>query len=292
MKYYRGSKKKKNYFEGWYFKQSSTDYSIAFIPSIIFDNKKKPRALIQVITDSFSECFYFDYLDFYALKNKLFVKIKNNVFSEQGIQLNLENDKYTIKAELSFDKFTTIKPIMGFFSNLPFLQCYHDIISMNHLVNGVVTINGNKYNFNKSYGYIEKDAGRDFPNQYLWIQTNSFDKDVSFSMSIASIPFYGYNFTGFITSLIYEQKEYRFATYNNSKIKTFKKNHIVLENKNYLLEISYYPSKSYPLYAPIKGTMCRIIEESLDGNLTLKLYSKGLLVFMATSKQAGIEDLF
>lgn len=292
MKYFRGYKKKKNYFEGWYFKQNTNDFAIAFIPSIIMDKKGQKKALIQVITNSFSECFYFEFSDFFALRNKLFIKIKNNIFSEQGIMLNLENENYSIQAEILFDKFTTIKPIMGFFSYLPFLQCYHDIISMKHLTNGFVNINEKTYELKNAHGYIEKDAGRDFPSKYIWMQSNSFDKDLSFSMSIASIPFYGFNFLGVITSIIYQNQEYRLATYNNSKITSLKKNHLILKNKYYTLEVKYQPGASYSLYAPLNGKMNRIIDESLSSKLSLKFYFKNILILESVSEMAGVEDLF
>lgn len=46
---------------------------------------------------------------------------------------------------------------MGYFSYLPFMECYHDIISMNHNLKGALTVDTKGYDFTGGKGYIEKD---------------------------------------------------------------------------------------------------------------------------------------
>lgn len=292
MKYFRGKNKKKNYFEGWYFKQSTDDFNIAFIPSIIINKNKEKKALIQVITNNFSECFYYDYNEFFALQNRLFIKIKNNVFSEYGIMLNLENERYQIKAEILFQGFTKIKPIMGPFSSIPLMECYHDIISMHHVVNGYVNINENTYELTNAQGYIEKDAGRHFPSKYFWLQSNQFNKDINLSLSVAKIPFYGFNFLGLICSLIYNNEEFRFATYNFAKVIHLDKEKIILKKRKFTLELYYTQGLAYPLYAPLEGEMSRIIEEGLNGKVKIKLWLKNSLILESVSDNVAIEEMF
>ena len=59
MKYFCGPRKRKNYFEGWYFKHSSKNLNIAFIPSISVVNSNEKRAYIQVISNFFTEVLSF-----------------------------------------------------------------------------------------------------------------------------------------------------------------------------------------------------------------------------------------
>ena len=90
---------------------------------------------------------------------------------------------------------------------------------MKNKINGSINLNGKEFIFKDGYGYIEKDWGCSFPKSYIWCQGNSFSKrDASFMISIADIPFKLFNFRGLICSLIIDNYEYRFATYNNCKI--------------------------------------------------------------------------
>lgn len=50
---------KKRYFEGWYFKHQSEDFSIAFIPGININKNGYKYAFIQIITES--ESYNIDY---------------------------------------------------------------------------------------------------------------------------------------------------------------------------------------------------------------------------------------
>ena len=48
------------------------------------------------------------------------------------------------------------------------MQCRHEIISMRHNVAGTLKINREQLHFGKGIGYIEKDRGTSFPDQYVW----------------------------------------------------------------------------------------------------------------------------
>ena len=64
---------------------------------------------------------------------------------------------------------------------VPFMECYHSVVSMTHAVVGSVRFGAGPeaetFNINAGRGYIEKDWGRDFPETYVWMQGNSFDSD-------------------------------------------------------------------------------------------------------------------
>ena len=61
---------------------------------------------------------------------------------------------------------------MGPFHYLPFLECNHAIISLRHHITGSLKVNNQKFQIIGD-GYIEKDWGRSFPQDYLWLQSNS-----------------------------------------------------------------------------------------------------------------------
>ena len=290
MKYYNGIKKSKNYFEGWFFKHSSKNLNIAFIPSISLVNKNEKKCYIQVICDSFSHTFEFPYADFSASKKTLFIKIGENEFSDNGIKVNLSDNKYQINANFTYESVLRVKKdIMGPFRFFPFMECKHGLYSMKHYVNGNISINNINYNFSSDYGYIEKDLGKSFPTKYVWLQSNNFKSPTSFFLSIATIPYLKFKFQGLISCLIIDEEEYRFSTYKRSKIITLNKDYIELKKGFYTLKIYICNSQTHTLKAPRNGLMNRKVNETLNGVILLELYKKDVLIFNDTGTNAGIE---
>ena len=287
MKYYCGPKKRKKYFEGWYFKHASRDLKIAFIPSIsVLDGEKK--AYVQVISNLFSDCFEFPPEDFSADDKSLSIKIGNNHFSERGININLTNPKHEIKADLKYSELLIPKNIMGPFKYFPKMECVHSIFSMKHSVYGSISLNGREYFFYDNLGYIEGDRGASFPEKYVWIQGNDLPNG-AFSLSIATIPLGPFKFTGLIALLYVGMKEYRFATYNNTKIIKNAEDHIRLKKGKLLLDVFIRSGKSFMLSAPVKGLMARRVGESMDAEIEIALSKKGVTIYRGIAKNASVE---
>lgn len=285
---------KKNYFEGWYFKNTSSNNSISFIPGVnINENQKK--AFIQIITDKSSYFINYNIEDFKYNHQPFYIKIGNNYFSKDIIHIDIKDkrQKLIIYGDIKYSNSTNIKTnffypnIMGPFSYIPFMECNHAILSMKTRINGFI-------NFDNGLGYIEKDWGCSFPKKYIWCQGNNFqNNDASFMLSIADIPFKAFHFKGFICSLIVNNKEYRFATYNNSKISKFdigdKFIDIILKKGIYTLYIKSNFDSSFKLLAPIKGKMEKDIYESLSASINIKLKKKNKVIFNDTSINCGLE---
>jgi hypothetical protein len=111
--------------------------------------------------------------------------------------------------------------------------------------------------------------------------------------SYATIPFMGLTFKGLIVNLIYNHKEYRFATYNNSRIlqKETHKDHIyfILKKGRYKLHVYAKKENDVELKSPALGLMNQTIKEGLSGIIKLKLYDKNTLIFEDEGKNSGIE---
>ena len=143
-------------------------------------------------------------------------------------------------------------------------------------------------------GYIEKDYGCSFPSKYIWIQGNNFDnRNISFMCSIADIPLLFFNFSGLICSLIIDGFEYRFATYNNSKIIKYDVNDekidIILKKSDYLLHIESKHYDGLKLVAPVNGGMNKDIKESISANIKIELKKNNIVVFSGNSYNCGLE---
>ena len=306
---FQGHFKKRKYFEGWYYKLVSKDktHTLALIPGISL-NDTDPHVFIQAfLTNHDTEkpqmkMHYFrfkvDQFKFHDEHKQLL--IANNLFSKQQVKLSLQSEKMNIQGILQINHLTPIKnsffspSIMGFFGYLKFMECYHGIVSMNHHIKGNLIIDGLEIDFTGGKGYIEKDWGRSFPQSYVWMQSNHFEADTtSFMFSYATIPFIGLKFKGLIVNLIIEGKEYRFATYNRSKIikKSIEENQVsfIIKRKKLLLHVEAWNDHTISLPSPKNGVMDHSIKEGLSGKIKIQLFEESKLLYRDLGKIAGLE---
>ncbi|MCX6253627.1 MAG: tocopherol cyclase family protein [Bacteroidia bacterium] len=301
---FQGDLKKSNYFEGWYFKHVSQDLNQvwSFIPGIAL-TKKDPHSFIQVINGTTSKTEYISYpLDeFIWDKNKLYLEVGSSVFTEKYVDLKIENGNLKVEGHIDYTNIvkypkSLFSPgIMGWYSFIPFMECKHGIVSVNHDLTGNITVNENLIDFNGGKGYIEKDWGTSFPEAWLWIQANNFnDHNTSFTFSVTKIPWRGKFFVGFIAFLYNNKKFSLYSTYNNSVITEI--NHtdgsisLTLKNHNSVLKVSALRNTFGELRAPASGDMSRRIKESIDSEFNLSLFDKhDNLLYNDSSKRAGIE---
>lgn len=308
---FQGHIKRKNYFEGWYYRQVSEDRKkvICFIPGV---------SLVQGDAHSFVQYIYVSedkegksrvktgYVTYpvgaFMFSNTPFsIQIGDNVFSETRVKVNLIDKDIRIVGTLKLGSFTTIKKsilmpnIMGCFAYIPNMECNHGVISMGHSIQGNLQINHEKVVLDSGKGYLEKDWGTSFPKKYIWIQCNNFtNKSISLFCSIAHIPFLKNSFTGFICNLIVDDVEFRFATYNNSSfdIVNISSNgvKILLDSNKAMLEIQCVINECGELRAPKKGRMGDKIKEESAGQIKVRLYNKkNKKTYEEYGDMAGIE---
>lgn len=291
---FQGNLKKKQYFEGWYFKQVSFDeqHVISLIPGISL-NDKDPHSFIQYIyfdksgLEPISKTGYirFEVEDFIWNDNPFTVKIGDNIFSETLVSVHLHDEDIQVDGNLQLGTFQDIKrtpympTIMGPFSYVPKMECYHEVISMGHLLKGTLSIGGKEIEFTGGKGYIEKDWGSNFPKQYVWLQCNHFENThTSLFFSDAHIPFYGRTFQGHIATFYYDNREYRFATYLNSTIEVShpqeNRVRIILESKQAKIQIDAQVKQVGKLIAPVITGMERPIKEGISGEMYIAFYNK------------------
>ena len=299
---YHGWGKSKKYFEGWYFKIVNEDETkaLAIIPGISMDANGIKQAFVQVLDGKELTAKYFKFSadEFQPKENKFEVNIKDNYFSSDKITLNLPNFKGELefKNQVPWPNSLLCPGIMGPFSFVPFMQCYHGIVSMNHSISGKLIVNNKEIDFTNGRGYIEKDWGGSFPSAYVWMQSNHFSKpSTSLKASVAKIPWLTGSFVGFIAGVLIDGKIIQFATYNFTKLKKSfankEKVEIELENKKYILNIYAKREKATELASPILGFMDGRIEESMTANLEVELYDKKKkkIILKDIGRNAGLE---
>lgn len=306
---YQGDKQTSRYFEGWYFKLVSKDqkYNIALIPGISL-NEDDRHAFIQVfITTNINnnlelKTYYlrFPATAFKYSTTKFEVTIGENFFSAHTLKLKIDQDDLKLDGQIMLSKINPIRKsilspsIMGLFAYIPKMECYHGVISMSHELKGTLIYNKAGIDLSEGKGYLEKDWGRSFPRGYVWIQSNHFqNQKASFMFSYADIPFLGFYFKGLIANLQIDDKEYRFATYNFSKVvsETISKDKVryVLKRFNLKLEIEASIKQTKDLPSPKDGKMNQTIKEGLMGEVHLRLFDNDKLIFEDHGYSTGVE---
>ena len=304
---FQGNKKTKKYFEGWYFKMVSQDEEsiLSVIPGIsISEDGSTKHAFIQIIDGKIAETKYINFPieDFYFSKEDFLIKIRNNIFSKDSIVLDIQRGSLSVIGKVYMKNLAELKSknkqrqkIMGWYYKVPFMECYHGLVSLNHDLYGEIKTNNRNFRFDGGIGYIEKDWGKSMPSSWIWIQTNSFkNSNSSFMLSIAKIPWLGFSFTGFLGFYYINNEIVRFGTYSKAKVKLEKQEknnlnlNIILKDK--VLEIQTLKNNSGMLKAPVNGNMNRRISEGIDAELTLKIIDKNKkMLFIDRSITTGLE---
>jgi len=142
---FQGDLQRKGYFEGWYFKCISADrkHAIAVIPGMAVDPQGHKHAFIQVINAVSGKTWYFHFpYDAFSSPNDHFaVRIGQNTFSSDNLTLDIASSEGTVRGQLIFSDihhFPTGRHspgIMGPFTNIPFMECYHGVVSPSNAMN-------------------------------------------------------------------------------------------------------------------------------------------------------------
>ena len=299
---FQGWGRKRRYFEGWYYKLVSADEAdaIAIIPGIAMDKQGEKQAFIQVLDGRKHTSRYlrFDAEQFRAQARSFHISIAENHFSADHIRLELP----FVTGELRFtDTVPWPNPwyapgIMGPYSFVPFMECYHGIVSMDQIIQGELEWDGKKMDFSGGRGYVEKDWGRSFPSAYIWMQSNHFSRPgISLKVSVAKIPWIRKSFVGFIAGLWLKDRLIRFTTYNHSVLRkssvSAESVELIIENQDYRVHIQARREKATQLASPVHGFMEGRIEESMISTIGVELFDRKRreTVFQDTGRNAGLE---
>ncbi len=278
----------------------------SFIPGISL-TRNDPHAFVQAIEGNSGQTWYFRYpTDAFRYAPESFdILIGNNRFSSSGISLDINSEGQQFSGRIAYSDLHSFpvsirRPgIMGWYRYVPFMQCYHGVVSLDHNLAGSISVNGQEHNFNGGKGYVEKDWGSSMPKAWVWMQSNSFEtENTSLMLSIARIPWMGSSFPGFLGFLLHEGKELYFATYTGAKVRKLEGSGnelaVSIEGKGFLLHIEGKKEKAIgqkgSLKAPALGQMDRVIHESVNATLFVTLTDKkGDLLFRGSGTHAGLE---
>ncbi len=293
------------FFEGWYVKLVSADRQQrwAVIPGLFVSLDGLQEAFVQVLDGSTGDSLYVPYPgeQFSARPDAFDVRVGPNRFTAQGVDLDLPEAGLSGTVRFT-DPFAPwpVRPwapgIMGWYAWVPFMECYHGVLSFDHGLAGTLVHEGRPVVLDGGRGYVEKDWGQAFPAAYVWMQTNHFSRPrVCLSASVALIPWLRSEFRGFIVGLWVDGELFRFATYTGARttrldIDDLHVTWTLRSRAGDVLELRAERRRGGLLHAPVRTEMHRRVEETLDARVHVRLTRRdGRVVLSDVGECAGLE---
>ncbi len=298
---YHGWGRTRSYFEGWYFKlvDAAEAQVFAVIPGISIGKDGVSHAFIQVLDGKHCKASYHEFpaVDFQPSESGFHLQLGANSFSSSHIQLDLPALKGRIEFQSPspWPKMLGAPGIMGWYSFVPFMQCFHGVLSMHHRLSGQMQVHGRQtVDFSGGIGYLEKDWGTSFPRSYIWMQASHFaqGEKVGLFASVAHIPWLKSYFIGYIVGFQLGDVLYRFATYTGASMKASLGDqvvHLAFRDRRYRLDITAIQAPGAVLISPLTGEMKGKVNESMQAELQVRFYDRDTLVYEGTGRNAGLE---
>ncbi len=303
---YHGHRASRRFFEGWYYKlvDPSGRRTLAVIPGVFMSRRGDNRFAFVMTVDGASGQVAMERYPlkaFSASPDTFSIQIGPNRFTAGGLALDLAGEA-SWRGELAFSEIApwpvTLRApgVMGWYAYMPFMECFHGVVSMDHRIEGALSLGEEAIDFTDGRGYTEKDWGRNFPASWVWMQGNHFQEaGASLSASVAIIPFLGTSFGGSIIGLRVDGQLYRFTTYTGARIRALdigpERIHIVTEDRRHRLEIEARRGRTSRLFAPGADDMVPRVDECLDAPLSVTLSDRGGRVLYAGHSPVGAAEV-
>lgn len=271
----------------------------SFIPGISIDDHGVSHAFIQTIDGTNGKTYYERYSadEFTCDPDRHHVRVGDSTFTETYADINLPyaQGRIELVATTPWPSELGAPGVMGWYSFVPAMQCYHGVVSMNHYLSGKLVFEEREHEMTGGKGYIEKDWGSSFPKCWIWMQTNHFsehDRPVSFMASVAHIPWMGRYFIGYLVAFYLDGKLRKWTTYNGAKMtSSIDEDHVYLKFAKSHSSINIKATKGHTgeLISPIKGDMSGKVNESIAASIEVTIKEKGQTIFQDTGRHAGLE---
>lgn len=302
---FHGAAKRSGFFEGWYVKLVSADRRSrwAVIPGVFLGTDGGDEAFVQVLDGTSGKSWYqrYERSQFHADDNTLDVTVGPNRFTSRGVVLDVPDAG--LRGEVHYTDPLDPWPVtpwapgvMGWYAWVPFMECYHGVLSFRHGLAGTLEQDGTALRFDGGRGYVEKDWGQAFPAAYVWMQTNHFADDTTcLTASIAMIPWLRGQFRGFIVGVRHRNELHRFATYTGARTTSLRIDDDRVEwsmrsRRGMTLDLVATRPRGGLLHAPIRTQMHRRVEETLDARVNVRLTDpRGILLVDDLGHCGGLE---
>ena len=272
----------------------------AFIPGISYDRQGRGHAFLQVLDGVAARSTYYEYPaeQFRPAADRFHLELGPHTFATDRLRIDLPDLQFDLRySDVTPWSPTPLAPgVMGWYGYVPRMQCYHGLVSFHHRTHGTLRVAGTTYDATGGIGYTEKDWGSSFPRAWVWTQSNHLSgttRPASLMASVASIPWLGSSFTGFLCTLFLEGELYVFTTWAGSQVETSFPNdravRLVFTHQNLRLTLTGHPAPGGQLASPIGGAMTGKINESLQAEVAVVLERSDQVVYQGIASWAGLE---
>jgi tocopherol cyclase len=275
------------FFEGWYFKlvDSAGVMPMAVIPGVFLG--PDAHAFIQVLDGRAGRSWYhrFELGAFSADRRRFELRIGRSRFGADRISLDIGAQEtaagQAITGTIALGPWAAwpVRPTspgaMGPYGFMPFMECYHGILSLDHHLEGRLEVDGARRDYDGGRGYLEKDWGRGFPLAYVWAQSNHFDRPgICVTASVARIPWLRGAFRGLLAGFLLEGRLYRFTTYTGARVEALNigENRVgmVIRDRRHRVEMEVHRTQAAVLHAPYERRMLERISETMTSEIALR----------------------
>ncbi|PPK88214.1 tocopherol cyclase-like protein [Neolewinella xylanilytica] len=300
---FQGWGRRRAFFEGWYFKVviPAEEFAFAFIPGISYDAEGRGHSFLQVLDGTRATTAYHTYTvhDFRPAADRFSVQVGPHHFATDRLCIDLPDLQLDLTlTDLHPWPARTLAPgVMGWYGFVPGMQCYHGLVSLHHRLTGTIRHDGRSVDLTTGVGYTEKDWGSGFPDAWIWGQSNHLSgtaAPASLMFSVASIPWLGSSFRGFLCTFLLEGELHTFTTWTKAREKVTltegaRKVTLEFSDRRHHLTIVGHPAPGGNLASPIGGAMTGKINESLRAELEVSLLRDGREVYRGLAAWAGLE---
>lgn len=300
---YHGRGKRGPFFEGWYVKlvDATEQTALAVIPGIYIGRSPAHTQAFVMTLDGRGPTVAFHAFpaeQFRASEDGFDVQIGLNRFSAAELSLDLPDvrGRVQFRDAVAWPVTWRAPGIMGWYAWVPVMECYHGVVSLDHALEGALTVGDRPIDFGGGRGYIEKDWGRNFPQTWVWMQSNHFGRPgVSLTASVARIPWFGREFPGFIIGLWLDGVLHRFTTYVGAVLEELsvagETVQITTRNQTHRLTLRARRAPTALLYGPTPDRgMVPFVQEALGAEVAITLATlDGTPLFDDLGRCAGLE---
>lgn len=302
---FHGAGRRRGFFEGWYVKLVSADraHRLAVIPGVFLGLDGDDEAFVQVLDGASGRSWYqrYERSALRAATDGFDVSVGPNRFTSRGVLLDVP--AAGLHGEVRFTDPLVPWPVtlrspgvMGWYAWVPFMECYHGVVSLDHGLAGSLVLDGEPVDLDGGRGYLEKDWGRAFPSAYVWMATNHFTRPgTSLTASVAMVPWLRGQFRGVIVGLWHEGRLHRFTTYGGARTTALAVDEeqvrwSLRSRRGWTLDLVAERRQGGLLHAPVRTSMHRRVHETLDAVVRLRLRGpSGATALEDTGHAAGLE---
>jgi hypothetical protein len=305
---FHASTKRRPFFEQWYYKlvDSTGGNSFVIVPGVYRGKKAdQDHAYIQILDGRWNQVVFQKYpidgLQYGLVLPDL--RIGSSRFTPESLKLDFDHPRKRIYGEICFGDIATYPStvfspgVMDWYMWVPFLQCYHSVINMDHSLQGNLVVDRQKIFFDEGRGCIEKNWGSTLPSAWVWYQSNHFShSDASLSAAIATVPRNRKAFAWFYFALNCEGELYTFTSYDKAEIEmlviTKSMVKVSVRDATQRMTCTIQRGEMADLYAPtpngMTGRIPITMEATVDTCLSSLSQGKSTVIFNDIGRYAGL----